>query len=144
MDLFLHYKTRVLTFVEVRTPGVYHCCDNTLRGMDRIQDTFLEEMGVDRQTALQDFNMAPCVLAETWLCFVSFTVRFWERVLPTSPQFFFLVPPVPDAHAAVNAVTRSSCGTLGGSHLSEQTRRSILGLVGCTMCCPNPWLTLLV
>ena len=56
MDL---YKARLLSFIEYRTPAVYHACSTRLRRVDRIQERFLKEVGLSAEEALLSFNLAP-------------------------------------------------------------------------------------
>ena len=58
-ELIHLYKSRVLSFVECRTPAIYHACDSHLRRLDAIQTRFLKDTGIDEKTALECFNLAP-------------------------------------------------------------------------------------
>ena len=59
MDLVLQYKQQVLSYIEYRTPGIFHATTTVLKQLDQTQDRFLLELGIDRDAALMDFNLAP-------------------------------------------------------------------------------------
>ena len=59
MDLVLQYKQQVLSYIEYRTPALYHATTSVLNQLDRTQDSFLRELGIDRLAALMDFNLVP-------------------------------------------------------------------------------------
>ena len=40
------YKSKVLSFVEYRTPAVYHAAKTTLAEIDAVQTRFLRERGL--------------------------------------------------------------------------------------------------
>ena len=53
------YKSKVLQFVEYRTPAVHHAAKTTLAGIDAVQRRFLRECGLSDGEALLHFNLAP-------------------------------------------------------------------------------------
>ena len=53
------YKSNLLSFVEYRTPAVYHATKTTLSGIDLVQRRFLRECGLSDEDALLHFNLAP-------------------------------------------------------------------------------------
>ena len=59
VDLVLQYKQQVLSFIEYRTPAIYHATATVLKQLDRTQDGFLRELGIDSAAALMEFNLAP-------------------------------------------------------------------------------------
>ena len=58
-DLVVLYKAHLLSFIEYRTPAIYHATRVFLRRLDAIQSGFLKDVGVDDVTALVDFHLAP-------------------------------------------------------------------------------------
>ena len=58
-NLVRHYKSQILSYVEFATPAVYHAPAYFLSQIDRVQDTFLGEVGLTAATALTVFNLAP-------------------------------------------------------------------------------------
>ena len=58
-ELILLYKAQLLSFIEYRTPAIYHATRNLLGKVDAIQTRFLRNAGVDEVTALMHFNLAP-------------------------------------------------------------------------------------
>ena len=58
-DLVHLYKTHALSFVEYRTHAIYHAKREYLRRLDDAQDHFLRDLGIDAESALVEFNLAP-------------------------------------------------------------------------------------
>ena len=58
-ELVTLYKAHLLSFIEYRTPAVYHATRDILDRLDRIQTKFLQDAGVNDVTALIEFNLAP-------------------------------------------------------------------------------------
>ena len=58
-DLLVQYKQQILSLVEYRTSAVYHATSTVLARLDRLQVTFLRELGVSNEDALLHFNLAP-------------------------------------------------------------------------------------
>ena len=61
-DLIILYKAHLLSFLEYRTPAVYHATKKVLNRLDAIQTRFLKDVGVDEITALSEFNLAPLAM----------------------------------------------------------------------------------
>jgi hypothetical protein len=59
IDLVLQYKQQILSFIEYRSPAIYHATATILKQLDNTQDRFLRELGIDSSAALMDFNLAP-------------------------------------------------------------------------------------
>ena len=54
------YTAHVISYIESRTPGIYHATDTTLNPLDDLQKWFLHELGLDENEALEIFlNLAP-------------------------------------------------------------------------------------
>ena len=61
-DLIVLYKAHLLSFLEYRTPAVYHATRAVLNRLDSVQTKFLKNVGVDEVTGLVEFHLAPlCV-----------------------------------------------------------------------------------
>jgi hypothetical protein len=58
-ELVLLYKSHLLSFLEYRTPAIYHVTRDILVKLDRVQSKFLEDAGIDEAAALMHFNLAP-------------------------------------------------------------------------------------
>jgi hypothetical protein len=58
-DLVILYKAHLLSFIEYRTPAIYHATRVLIRRVDTIQRRFLNDVGVDEVKALVDFHLAP-------------------------------------------------------------------------------------
>jgi len=58
-DLIIHYKSHVLSYMEYRTPGIYHAATTVLQPLDNVQTRFLSDLGVPEIVALFEFNLAP-------------------------------------------------------------------------------------
>ena len=58
-DLVIQYKQQVLSYIEYRTPAIYHATKTVLSRLEKQQDRFLLELGITREAALMDFKLAP-------------------------------------------------------------------------------------
>jgi hypothetical protein len=58
-ELVLHFKSHVLSYIEYRTPGIYHAATTVLREVDCILPRFLRKVGVTEVEALVNFRLAP-------------------------------------------------------------------------------------
>ena len=58
-ELMLLYKSQVLSYVEYRTPAIYHACSTLLSRLDRQQRRFLRELDISEEEALLTHNLAP-------------------------------------------------------------------------------------
>ena len=58
-ELILLYKAHMLSYLEYRTPAIYHAKRDVLQKLDMIQSKFLNHCGVDETAALIVFNLAP-------------------------------------------------------------------------------------
>ena len=58
-ELIVLYKAHLLSYLEYRTPAVYHATRDVLDKLDRVQSRFLRDAGVDDGSALVHFNLAP-------------------------------------------------------------------------------------
>ena len=100
----LHYKSRILSFVEYRTPGIYHACQSVLDRLDAVQRSFLKEVGLTEEDALLRHNLAPLeARRDIALLGVSHRAVLREG-LTQLHQFFRVQVPLPDAYG-----TRLGC-----------------------------------
>ena len=53
------YKSWVLSYVEYRTPCLYHAAAFDLENLDKLQRTFLAELGISELEAMQHCKLAP-------------------------------------------------------------------------------------
>jgi hypothetical protein len=58
-ELVVLYKSHLLSFLEYRTPAIYHATRDILSRLDRVQTKFLEDVGISEADALMEFNLAP-------------------------------------------------------------------------------------
>ena len=58
-DLVLLYKAHFLSYLELRTPAIYHATCELLSRLDAVQTRFLRDAGLDEVAALMVFNLAP-------------------------------------------------------------------------------------
>lgn len=58
-DLITLYKAHLLSFLEYRTPAVYHATRAVLHRLDAVHTRFLNDVGVSELTALIVFRLAP-------------------------------------------------------------------------------------
>ena len=53
------YKAKILSYLEYRTPAVYHAIATVLLSIDSIQEKMLREVGVSTIDALLHYHLAP-------------------------------------------------------------------------------------
>jgi hypothetical protein len=58
-ELIRLYKAHLLSYLEYRTSAIYHAKRKVLEKLDRVQSRFLGDVGVDDNTALLEFSLAP-------------------------------------------------------------------------------------
>ena len=58
-DLVSHWKSNVLSFIEYRTPGIFHAASSILEPVDRLQKSFLREIGLSEFDSFRLFRLAP-------------------------------------------------------------------------------------
>ena len=58
-DLVVLYKAHLLSYLEYRTPAIYHATRAVLHRLDAVQRNFLRDVGVDEIDALVHFHLAP-------------------------------------------------------------------------------------
>ena len=123
------YKSQLLSYLEYRTPAIYHACDSTLAPLNKFQDKFLGELGISPEDALVHFNLAPLSCRRD----MAMMGLLHRAALGKGPdhfrQFFKL-------SAAERHCTRSGSGRhsrqlldIRNEHFLEIERRSALGLV---------------
>ena len=62
------YKSKLLSYIEYRTPAIYHACTSHLAPLDQIQRRFLREIGMSEIEALTLFKLAPWKYGEILPC----------------------------------------------------------------------------
>ena len=58
-DLVVLYKAHLLSYLEYRTPALYHATRAVISRLDAVQHRFLSDVGVDDVSALVHFHLAP-------------------------------------------------------------------------------------
>ena len=58
-EIFVLYKAQVLSYIESRTPGLYHAAPSVLDRIDRVQRRFLRVVGFTELEALELYRLAP-------------------------------------------------------------------------------------
>ena len=126
------YKSRVLSFLEYRTPAVYHATCTVLGPLDRVQESFLRNAGVTALEGLMEFNLAPLATRRD----MAMLGLVHRTVLNKGPEqfkeFFF-----PAARRSYNSTRLGRRRQQHGAQLTdwrERThlnviRRSALGLI---------------
>ena len=59
LGLIIIYKSHLLSFIEYRTPAIYHARRYILERLDAVRARFLRDAGVDEIAALVHYNLAP-------------------------------------------------------------------------------------
>ena len=129
-DMVLNHKSHILSFIEYRTPGIYHACESILCRLDSVQRHFLGELGVSEVDALLIFNLAP-LPSRRDMAMLGVIRRCVLGYGPEQLRQFF-------RHDSGYVATRSRSGQRRhgkqlidprGPRFSERLRRSALGLV---------------
>ena len=58
-DMILLWKSDVLSYIEYRTPAIYHASCSVLKPLDETQDRYLREIGLSDVDAFVHFRLAP-------------------------------------------------------------------------------------
>ena len=58
-DLIVFYNAHSLSYLEYRTPAIYHATRVVISRLDAVLNRFLRDVGVDDVTALVNFDLAP-------------------------------------------------------------------------------------
>ena len=53
------WKSDILSYIEYRTPAIYHAAAAQLRQIDSIQERFVSDLGLSALDALVHFKLAP-------------------------------------------------------------------------------------
>ena len=58
-DIVTLWRSDILSFIEYRTPAIYHAVNVRLGQVDRLQDSFLKDLGLSPLDSLVHFKLAP-------------------------------------------------------------------------------------
>jgi hypothetical protein len=58
-DIMSLYKANVLGYIEAATPGIFHACSSFLSDVDKVQEGFLREVGLNDLDSLVYYGLAP-------------------------------------------------------------------------------------
>ena len=106
-----------MSYLEYRTPAIYHATRAILRRLDTVQTRFLKVIGVDEVTALNKFHLAPLTTRRD-IAMLGLIHRTAMGKGPAQFKEFFKRDP----HSKVLHDPRSDCN-------APITKRSALGLV---------------
>ena len=123
------YKSQLLSYLEYRTPAIYHACDSTLAPLNKFQDKFLGELGISPEDALVHFNFAPLSCRRD----MAMMGLLHRAALGKGPDHFkqFFKLSTAERHCTRSGSGRHSRQLLDirNEHFLEIERRSALGLV---------------
>lgn len=130
IDLVMMFKSHIVSYLEYRTPGIYHACSSILKEIDDVQRRFLEQLGLSEEDAFMHFNLAPLSVRRD-IAMLGVIHRAALRKGPPALWPFFRL----DASTHLRVSARG--GGRHSMHLVEETgdrrleivRRSIFGLV---------------
>ena len=87
------YKAQVLSYIEFRTPAIYHAPCFFLQAVDQVQDNFLNELGLTPETALLQHNLSPLQTRRD-IAMLGLIFRAAKGTAPTQfERFFHIAPP---------------------------------------------------
>ena len=58
-QILLHFKSHVLSYIEYRTPGIFHATTTALRPVDHILSSLLHNLDISADDCLLNFALAP-------------------------------------------------------------------------------------
>ena len=125
------YTAHVLSYVEYRTSAIYHVCDTQLSRLDACQISFLKEVGLTEENALEDFNLAPLGTRRD-IAMLGIIHRAALGKGPEPLHKFFQPNTTTSSTRSTRANTSAHSRQLKdmrGDVFLEVTRRSALGLV---------------
>ena len=117
-DMVVQYKQQILSVVEYRTGAIYHATTSILRKLDKVQESFLRQLGIDMKCALLDFNLAPLSMRRD----IALLGVLHRAAIGEGPAQF-------REHFYRKAGSLRMYDVLEGTHPSLLMRRSIWGLV---------------
>ena len=130
-ELVQLFKTHLLSYIEYRTPAVYHATTTALRPLDRVLQRFLRQLGISDREALLEFSLAPLSVRRD----VAMLGLIHRSVLKKGPLHFakfFVLEKLGPVYKQTRAMDRRHSRTLvdplRGPHL-EIAKRSALGLI---------------
>ena len=53
------FKAHILSFIEYKTPAIFHAAQSVLTQLDMVQTRFLRDVGIGTEDALLHFSLAP-------------------------------------------------------------------------------------
>ena len=120
------WKSKVLSYIECRTPGIYHAADTHLKRLDSCQRHFLSDIGLSEAQSLHDFNLAPLNVRRD----ISMLGLIHRTLLGKGPEHFREFFRVAETTGNVQTRRRAALHTRPRSNsFLEIGRRSALGLV---------------
>ena len=127
-ELVTLYKSRVLSTIEYRTAAIYHACAYKLAKLDKVQQTFLNELGITTAEALLDFNLAPLKIRRD-LSMLGLIHKTCLGLAPRQFNCFFVKQDVPPSVETRSAARRHRFHLKVPELRLEIARRSALGLI---------------
>jgi len=58
-DMVMQYKAHILPLLEHHSAAIFHATDTILKPFDKVQSSFLQEIGLTEKEALLSYNLAP-------------------------------------------------------------------------------------
>ena len=129
-ELVATYKGQVLSYIEYRTPALYHAADTILQPLDKVQESFLREIGISETDAILYLNLAP-LSPRRDLAMLGVIHRTMLKKGPEHFEEFFVLDDSAPRGRTRSGERRHSrhLADLRQANFSEQIRRSALGLI---------------
>ena len=123
------WKAHILSFIEYRTPGIFHAADSHLSRVDALQTGFLHELGLSEFDALLHFRLAPLSTRRD----IAMLGLIHRCVLGLGPAHFknfivFAELPPRQLRSTVQRHSLQLRSMVDGAQ-KEITRRSLLGMI---------------
>ena len=124
------WKAHILSFIEYRTPGIYHAADCHLSRVDNLQTSFLRELGLSDLDAIRLFRLAPlctrrdiAILGIIHRCVLGYGPLHFREYIRLAEQ-----PNRGVTRRTAQSHRLQLCSIIDGTQ-KEIARRSLLGMV---------------
>ena len=88
------FKAHVLSYLEYRTPGIYHAATTVITSLDRILERFLRDINMTSEEALMNCNLAPLATRRD-IAMLGLIHRTVLGLGPRQFQKWFQLDPIP-------------------------------------------------
>ena len=128
VEMVQFFKAHLLSYIEYRTPGIYHASITSLQPIDRVLSRFLRQMNISPLEALFHFHLAPLATRRD----IAMLGVIHRSVLGAGPEQlreFFLLDTTPVPLRVRHRHSRHVFDVCSGGLCPGYLSKSVLGLV---------------